>query len=285
MLRINLLAIFALCAQTLASGQTASVTTAHGYRLLQHTQLAYAPKTKPGETAILSVEVWAGDSLLNTSRKTPTGTYDFYYQGPDAQLEHYPPIFDALAYLGKGDSVSIFQLVDDHMRQFMPPAVRGETEIRFSLVLRDIVSVEARRKADEAAQAYANKVGERVSAQVANYRNGLLNAQLTQTPSGLKIWVEEEGKGAPLKVGEAVQVHYYGCLVEGTMFDNSYRSRQPLAFPAGVGQMIAGFDEGILRLRHGSRAYLFIPPNLGYGEAAQGNIPGNSELVFYVEVL
>jgi FKBP-type peptidyl-prolyl cis-trans isomerase len=51
--------------------------------------------------------------------------------------------------------------------------------------------------------------------------------------------------------------------------------------------MIAGFDEGVMHLNHGARAYLFIPPALGYGDqdAANGTIPANSELVFYIEIL
>jgi peptidylprolyl isomerase len=94
----------------------------------------------------------------------------------------------------------------------------------------------------------------------------------------------EEGKGIPVQSGEQVAVHYYGCLTDGSMFDTSLNGGEPLAFPVGVGQMIPGFDEGVSVLKHGSKAYLFLPPALAYGDQENGAIPANSELIFYIEI-
>ncbi|MBK7936462.1 MAG: FKBP-type peptidyl-prolyl cis-trans isomerase [Lewinellaceae bacterium] len=124
-----------------------------------------------------------------------------------------------------------------------------------------------------------------VKATAADYKSGKLNGKLTSTPSGLKMLVVEQGSGAAITRGEQIKTHYYGVLTNGTMFDNSFERGQALPFPAGVGQMIQGFDEGAMKLNHGGKAYLFIPPQLGYGDRDQGTIPPNSELIFYIELL
>ncbi len=83
-----------------------------------------------------------------------------------------------------------------------------------------------------------------------------------------------------------VSVHYKGQLLDGTVFDSSYKRKQPIDFAIGVGQVIAGWDEGIQLLQVGDKARLVIPSHLAYGEAGAGDlIPPNSPLKFTVEVL
>ncbi len=104
--------------------------------------------------------------------------------------------------------------------------------------------------------------------------------------SGLKILIEKEGTGRKPKAGEWVQVHYTGYLLDGTKFDSSYDRSQPIVFQVGKGRVIAGWDKGIMQLKEGTKAYLFIPPYLGYGErGAGGVIPPNSDLIFEVELV
>jgi len=104
--------------------------------------------------------------------------------------------------------------------------------------------------------------------------------------SGLKILVEKEGTGRKPKAGEYVSVHYTGYLPDGTKFDSSYDRGQPIQFPVGKGNVIAGWDKGIMMLKEGSKAVLFIPSYLGYGErGAGGVIPPNSDLIFEVELV
>ncbi len=104
--------------------------------------------------------------------------------------------------------------------------------------------------------------------------------------SGLKILVEKEGTGRKPKAGEYVSVHYTGYLPDGTKFDSSYDRGQPIQFPVGKGNVIAGWDKGIMMLKEGSKAILFIPSYLGYGErGAGGVIPPNSDLIFEVELV
>ncbi len=104
--------------------------------------------------------------------------------------------------------------------------------------------------------------------------------------SGLKILIEKEGNGRKPKAGEWVQVHYTGYLPDGTKFDSSYDRGQPIVFQVGKGRVIAGWDKGIMQLKEGTKAYLFIPSYLGYGERGAGNvIPPNSDLIFEVELV
>jgi FKBP-type peptidyl-prolyl cis-trans isomerase len=107
-----------------------------------------------------------------------------------------------------------------------------------------------------------------------------------RTASGLGYIVHEEGDGPRPKPGQAVKVNYLGLLVsDGMLFDDSLTKGRSFRFRLGVGEVIAGWDEGVDLLRVGDEATLFIPPKLGYGNGKKGNIPGNSELMFYVEVV
>ena len=118
------------------------------------------------------------------------------------------------------------------------------------------------------------------------YTSGGLKDQLTSTESGLKYMILEEGEGPATKVGSPVNVHYYGTLTNGEMFDNSFQRGQAFNFPLGQGRVIKGWDEGVALLKTGDKAVLFIPSELGYGAAGAGEkIPGDSELIFYIEVL
>ncbi|MFK8163213.1 MAG: FKBP-type peptidyl-prolyl cis-trans isomerase [Lewinella sp.] len=107
-----------------------------------------------------------------------------------------------------------------------------------------------------------------------------------RTPSGLGYIIHEQGDGPRPKQGQAVKVNYLGLLVnDGTLFDDSLTKGRSFRFRLGIGEVIPGWDEGIDLLRVGDEATLFLPPKLGYGNAKKGNIPGNSELMFYVEVV
>jgi peptidylprolyl isomerase len=106
------------------------------------------------------------------------------------------------------------------------------------------------------------------------------------TPSGLKYTDGVIGDGASPERGKTVTVHYTGTLTNGKKFDSSVDRGQPFSFTIGVGQVIKGWDEGVMSMKVGGKRTLVIPPNLGYGaQGAGGVIPPNAELIFDVELL
>ncbi|MBE9489251.1 MAG: peptidylprolyl isomerase, partial [Bacteroidetes bacterium] len=106
------------------------------------------------------------------------------------------------------------------------------------------------------------------------------------TESGLRYQILQEGNGIKAEKGKTVSVHYKGQLADGTVFDSSYKRNQPLDFPLGMGQVIAGWDEGVALLKVGDKARLVIPSDLGYGSAGAGGvIPPDAILVFDVELM
>lgn len=107
-----------------------------------------------------------------------------------------------------------------------------------------------------------------------------------ETPSGLRYKILQKGQGKKATKGDLVSVHYKGQLLDGTVFDSSYKRKQPIEFTIGVGQVIAGWDEGIQLLCVGDKARLVIPSNLAYGtQGAGGVIPPNATLIFDVELV
>jgi len=107
-----------------------------------------------------------------------------------------------------------------------------------------------------------------------------------ETPSGLRYKILQEGNGAKAEKGKMVSVHYKGQLLDGTVFDSSYSRKQPIDFNLGIGQVIAGWDEGIQLLKIGDKARFVIPSNLAYGsQGAGGVIPPDATLIFDVELM
>jgi len=87
------------------------------------------------------------------------------------------------------------------------------------------------------------------------------------------------------KKGDLLSMHYSGKLEDGTEFDSSYSRNQPLTFTLGSGQVIKGWDQGLIGMCEGEKRKLVIPPELGYGTSgAPPKIPGNAVLVFEVEL-
>ena len=113
-----------------------------------------------------------------------------------------------------------------------------------------------------------------------------LTSEMKKTNSGLYYKITKEGTGSFPSKGDKVSVHYKGTLLDGTVFDSSYQRNQPIEFDIGLGQVIPGWDEGIMLLNKGAGARFVIPSNLAYGSrGAGGIIPPNSTLIFEVELL
>lgn len=108
-----------------------------------------------------------------------------------------------------------------------------------------------------------------------------------QLEGGLMFVDKKMGSGEPVKELDRLTVHYTGKLEDGTTFDSSKNpGREPFRFTIGAGQVIPGWEKGLLGMMVGGQRVLTIPPELAYGEQGAGDvIPPNATLVFEVELL
>lgn len=112
------------------------------------------------------------------------------------------------------------------------------------------------------------------------------NGKSVTTASGLIYTDLVVGNGPSPTPGKQVKVHYTGWLENGTKFDSSLDHGQPFVFTIGAGQVIPGWDEGVMTMKTGGKRKLIIPPQLGYGSAGAGGvIPPDATLIFEVELL
>ena len=104
----------------------------------------------------------------------------------------------------------------------------------------------------------------------------------------LQIGVKKRVENCEMKSrkGDTLHMHYTGTLQDGTEFDSSIPRGEPLSFTLGSGQVIKGWDQGLLAMCAGEKRKLVIPPDLGYGDSGAGDkIPGGSVLIFEVELI
>lgn len=107
---------------------------------------------------------------------------------------------------------------------------------------------------------------------------------VTTTKSGLQYEVLAEGTGRSPKATDKVRCHYEGRLIDGTVFDSSYKRNEPADF--GLNQVITGWTEGVQLMKEGAKYRFYIPYLLGYGERGAGSsIPPYSTLIFDVELI
>ncbi len=149
-------------------------------------------------------------------------------------------------------------------------------------------ALQQEKQAEMAAKAEIQKaripeIEDLIKTKLAEYKAGKLKTE--STPSGLKYHIVEQGEGPNTENGQVVMANYYGTLMDGTRFDDSFSRGQEFSFATGQGMVIKGWDEGFTLLNKGTKAILFVPAHLGYGEMGSPPvIPGNSELLFYVEL-
>jgi len=115
--------------------------------------------------------------------------------------------------------------------------------------------------------------------------NNVDMAAVTRTNTGLYYLPLEAGTGAKVESGDNVEVKYKGWFLNGTEFDSNYDSAAPFILLVGAQRVIPGWDEGLQLMREGEKARLYIPSRLAYGRYGDRSIPGNTVLIFDVEVV
>lgn len=141
-------------------------------------------------------------------------------------------------------------------------------------------------QAENKAKVEAIKAIEQAEKDVEIKRQKDLTAKAQKTASGLMYYIEKEGTGALPKQGDAVEVHYTLRLNDGEKLDSSHDRNQPLDAVVGETQLIPGWMEALTLFKKGTKVFLIIPSDLGYGpQGAGGVIPPNATLYFDMEVL
>lgn len=142
-------------------------------------------------------------------------------------------------------------------------------------------AMQAKRMAEKEAQDVKSEANKTLSGEYLEANKKKEGFVTLESGLQYKVIVAGEGKSPAKK--DRVKVHYKGTLTDGTQFDSSYDRGQPAQF--GVSQVIKGWTEGLQLMKEGSKWELVIPPELAYGSTSRPKIPGNSVLLFEVELL
>ena len=134
--------------------------------------------------------------------------------------------------------------------------------------LRDRMAYESERSLEEGTEFLAANKG----------KEGVV-----ETESGLQYKIEVEGTGIAPEETDTVEVNYEGRLIDGTVFDSSYDRGESVRFP--LNRVIKGWTEGLTYAKEGGKIQLYVPAELGYGQRGSGPIPGNSTLIFDIELV
>ncbi len=218
------------------------------------------------------------DSTLQDSKLT--GQQPEFLMPPDSLVNSPNPVVDALKLMRSGDSIVIRERIDTVKN--LPPNMASWKEITYVIKVKEVVGEEQKKKIKDLEPA----VETQVMKGVADYKvNGIKDLKTTAT--GLKYAIISEGNGPLPQKGESVKVYYYGATVaDGKKFDSSFGRGAPFTLSLGTGAVIQGWEEALLLLKKGTKALVFIPGKLAYGESGIPNmIPPNAELAFYIEVL
>lgn len=245
------------------------------------------------------------DFMIQGGCPLGTGTGDPGYKFDDefvSDLKHDKPGVLSMANAGPGTNGSQFFITHvptpwlDGKHTVFGQVVEGQDvvdSIAQGDKIEEITIVRVGEEAEKwnAAQAFENFNAEKAKRLEEERRKAeqALAAEtegFERTQSGLFYKITHKGNGKKAQVGDNVSVHYTGMLLDKTVFDSSHRRNQPLSFTVGVGQVISGWDEGILLLEEGDKARLVIPADLAYGSrGAGGVIPPNAPLIFDVELV
>ena len=245
------------------------------------------------------------DFMIQAGCPFGTGTGDPGYKFDDefhSELKHDRPGVISMANAGPSTNGSQFFITHvetpwlDNKHTVFGNVIDGMDVVNSISQNDEIISVKInavgdKAKAFDAAKAFEDfnkSKADRIKKEKENELKILkdLSKGFSKTSSGLLYKFEKENNSHKPSNGNKVKVHYKGMLLDGTVFDSSFKRNQPIEFTLGVGQVIKGWDEGISLLGIGDKASFIIPSDLAYGSSGAGGvIPANATLVFEVELI
>jgi FKBP-type peptidyl-prolyl cis-trans isomerase len=245
------------------------------------------------------------DFMIQGGCPLGTGTGDGGYKFDDEfhpDLTHNGPGVLSMANAGPGTNGTQFFITHvatpwlDNKHTVFGHVVEGQEVVDAiaqgdTLDTLEIIRVGAAAEAWNAVEAFRTFEGsreKRMAEARAAQKEALdkVSAGFSETASGLRYQIIQKGSGIKAEKGQQVSVHYQGALIDGTVFDSSYKRKEPIEFQLGIGQVISGWDEGLQLLHVGDKARFVIPSDLAYGSAGAGGvIPPDAILVFDVELV
>ena len=245
------------------------------------------------------------DFMIQAGCPLGTGTGDPGYKFDDEfhnELKHDRPGVISMANAGPSTNGSQFFITHvetpwlDNKHTVFGNVIDGMDVVNSISQNDEIISVKInavgdKAKAFDAAKAFEDfnkSKADRIKKEKENELKMLkdLSKGFSKTSSGLLYKFEKENNSHKPSNGNKVKVHYKGMLLDGTVFDSSFKRNQPIEFTLGVGQVIKGWDEGISLLGIGDKASFIIPSHLAYGSSGAGGvIPPNATLIFEVELI
>jgi len=208
-------------------------------------------------------------SMANSGKAT-NGSQFFITHIPTDWLDNKHTIFGEVV---EGQDV-VDQIQQNDLMNTIEILRKGENAVNWNALE---VFNEFKNKKDRDLQDLVSKENELIKEMSKGYN---------ETKSGLKYIILNKGEGDKPFSGDLVKVHYKGQLLDQTVFDSSYKRNEPIEFKVGEGQVISGWDEGIMLLNKGDKARFIIPSKLAYGESGAGGvIPPNATLIFEVELI
>ena len=288
--------LFLLVALIVAAAACKKSKTASGFAYTMH-KAGSGAKANMGDAVFYDVILKGDDSTLFSTIKEGQQAKSLLEDPTKNPEIFYKVTMEALSMLKVGDSATFTVPLDTF--KIKPAGLEKAKVASLTIMLRSVKSkkdVDARQEELKALAASiqaakpifiarAKGVADSTSQIAKDFGAGKFPANVKTLASGLKIAILKEGTGAMPKKGEVVLVNYYGALKTGVKFDESFTRGEPINFPIGAGQVIPAWDQGLMELKEGTIAVLFVPAALGYGERSTGPIPANSDLVFYVELL
>lgn len=199
-------------------------------------------------------------------------------------------IFEGMKMMHRGDSASFIVKTDSTFFTLfgvpsLPSEFSNDDIMKFEVKLNDFYpESELMSKQIEYMKNTYPEETKVAGNELLNYlsENGI-DANPTET--GLYYVKTKDGNGERPQVGTLVEVHYTGRLLDGTVFDSSVNRKEPFQFVVGIGQVIPGWDEGLMMMSKGEKGVLYIPYYLAYGDRNAGAIPPFSNLIFEVELI
>ena len=245
------------------------------------------------------------DFMIQAGCPLGTGTGDPGYKFDDEfhnELKHDRPGVISMANAGPSTNGSQFFITHvetpwlDNKHTVFGNVIDGMDVVNSISQNDEIISIKInavgdKAKAFDAAKAFEDfnkSKADRIKKEKENELKMLkdLSKGFSKTSSGLLYKFEKENNSNKPSNGNKVKVHYKGMLLDGTVFDSSFKRNQPIEFTLGVGQVIKGWDEGISLLGIGDKASFIIPSDLAYGASGAGGvIPPNATLIFEVELI